>query len=91
MRTTNCFPIYRQQLSLGQCMQMLYPTQKTGLNLRCIQQCKDPTKGIMRWYAMLQPQHLFQPLLLGPPKFLYFYPAVRSADDCTYRYHDDIA
>ena len=71
-------------------MQMLYPTQKTGLNLRCIQQRKDPTKGVMRWYAMLQSQHLFSHSCFAP-KLLYFYPAVRSADDCTYGYHYDIA
>ena len=55
-----------------------------------VQPCQDLGKGIMRWYAMLQSQHLFQPLLLGPPKSFFLNLVVRSADDSTYGNHYDV-
>ena len=38
----------RQQSLLCQMMQMLHPLQKIGLSLHCIQQRRDPAKGIMQ-------------------------------------------
>ena len=91
MRTTYHFPIYRQQLSLCQLMQFLYPIQKTDLNLLRIQQRIDPPKGIMRWSPIRQSQHPGQPLFPGTPEFFYLDPVVRSADHCAYCYHQNIA